>query len=95
MVVSAANNTSMDSLFIIIGRSFMYRRKSKCSTMFNFRQVRKGNAVMLFIVYGYSLMSVIQVRTILYYITGYSIKFKFRQYCIVINTIKIFLNHRK
>ena len=67
MLVSIANNTGMDSLFIIIGKSFMYRRKSKCPTMLNFRQVRKGNAGMLFIVYGYSLMSVIQVRIILYY----------------------------
>jgi len=61
-LVSAVNNTGMDSLFVIIGKSFMYTRNSKCPTMFNFRQVRKGNAVMLFIVYGYSLMSVIQVR---------------------------------
>jgi hypothetical protein len=53
MLVSAQNNTGMDLLFIIIGKSFMYRRKNKCPTVFNFRQVRKGNAVMLFIVYGY------------------------------------------
>jgi hypothetical protein len=66
MVVSAANNRGMDSLFIITGKSFMYRRKSKCPTMFNFRQVRKDNAVM-FIVYGYSLTSAIQVWIILYY----------------------------
>jgi hypothetical protein len=98
MVISAANNTGMDSLCTITGKSFMYRRKSKCPTMFNFRQVRKGNAVMLFNslnaklnpichvlalleahhilhvsgvrvnVHGYSLLSVIQVRIILYYI---------------------------
>jgi len=52
MLVSAANNAGMESLFIIIHKSFLYRRKSKCPTMFNFRQVRNGNAVMLFIVYG-------------------------------------------
>jgi hypothetical protein len=67
MLVSVANNTGMDSLFIIIGKSFMNRRKSKCPTMFKFRQVRKGSAVMLFIVYGYSFMFVIQARIVLYY----------------------------
>jgi len=67
MLVTVANNAGMESLFTIVGKSFLYRRKSKCPTMFNFMQVRKGNAVMLFIVYVYSLMSIIQVRIILYY----------------------------
>jgi len=50
MLVSVANNAGMESLFIIIGKSFLYRRESKCPTMFNFRQVRKGNAVVVYCV---------------------------------------------